>query len=96
MARVPINGSTLMWAREVMHLDEQEIASAAGTTLEKVRSFESGEVMPTLKQLEKLAKKLDRSMAFFSRHHLKRLMSRKRQTSVGVALGPSPRCWPGR
>ena len=65
MARVPINGTTLAWARAAMRLEPADIAKAAGTTLEKARGFESGEVEPTLKQLEKIAKKLDRTMAFF-------------------------------
>lgn len=65
MARAPINGATLTWARSVMHLDAQDVASAAGTSLERALAFESGDAMPTLKQLEKIAKKLDRTMAFF-------------------------------
>lgn len=65
MARAPINGATLTWARSVMHLDAQDVASAAGTTLERTLAFESGDEQPTLKQLEKIAKKLDRTMAFF-------------------------------
>lgn len=65
MARAPINGSTLTWARTLMHLNQRDIASAAGTTLEKAQGFESGEALPTLKQLEKIAKKLDRNLAFF-------------------------------
>ncbi|KFC52282.1 hypothetical protein GY12_07085 [Micrococcus luteus] len=65
MARAPINGATLTWARSVMHLDVQDVASAAGTTLERTLAFESGDEQPTLKQLEKIAKKLDRTMAFF-------------------------------
>lgn len=65
MARAPINGSTLTWARTLLRLDQQDIATAAGTTLEKAQEFESGDALPTLKQLEKIAKKLDRNMAFF-------------------------------
>lgn len=65
MARAPINGATLAWARAAMRLEPMDIAKAAGTTLEKARGFESEEVEPTLKQLEKIAKKLDRTMAFF-------------------------------
>lgn len=65
MARAPINGATLTWARSVMNLDAQDVASAAGTSLERTLAFESGDEMPTLKQLEKIAKKLDRTMAFF-------------------------------
>ncbi len=65
MASAPINGATLAWARAAMRLEPADIAKAAGTTLEKARGFESGEAEPTLKQLEKIAKKLDRTMAFF-------------------------------
>lgn len=65
MVRAPINGETLAWARSVMLLDVQDIASAAGVTRERALAFESGEEAPTLKQLEKIARKLDRTMAFF-------------------------------
>lgn len=65
VARAPINSSTLAWARSVMHLDAQDVANAAGISLERVLAFEAGMAMPTLKQLEKIAKKLDRTMAFF-------------------------------
>lgn len=65
MVRAPINGATLTWARSVMHLDPQEVARAAGIPRERVLAFESEEENPTLKQLEKIAKRLDRTTAFF-------------------------------
>lgn len=65
MARAPINGSTLQWAREVMHLEHDELARATGTSAERVADFESGAALPTLRQLEQLATKLDRTLAFF-------------------------------
>lgn len=65
MVRAPINGAALSWARSVMHLDAQDVACAAGIAPERVLAFESGDEMPTLKQLEKIARKLDRTVAFF-------------------------------
>lgn len=65
MARAPINGSTLQWAREAMLVERDELAKAAGTSEDRIAEFESGETRPTLRQLETIAKKLDRTLAFF-------------------------------
>lgn len=65
MARAPINGSTLQWARETMHIERDELARAAGTSEERIFEFESGDARPTLRQLEGISKKLDRTLAFF-------------------------------
>ncbi|AWE42787.1 hypothetical protein DDD63_08565 [Actinobaculum sp. 313] len=63
--RVPINGSTLRWAREALHLEPSELARSAQTSERYVLAFESGDAEPTFKQLQKMAKKLDRTVAFF-------------------------------
>ena len=65
VVRVPINGSTLQWARETMCVDQEELARAADTKAKNINSFETGEASPTMRQLEKIAKKLDRTLAFF-------------------------------
>src|SRR5690606_26491549 len=65
MARAPINGSTLQWAREAMHVERDEIARAAGISEQRVEQLEAGEALPTLRQLDAIAKKLDRTLAFF-------------------------------
>lgn len=65
VVRVPINGSTLQWARETMFVDQEELAKVANTKVENISSFESGDASPTMRQLEKIAKKLDRTLAFF-------------------------------
>lgn len=65
LARAPINGSTLQWAREAMLVERDELAKAADTSEERIIEFEKGETRPTLRQLEKIAKKLDRTLAFF-------------------------------
>ena len=65
VVRVPINGSTLQWARETMCVDQEELARAAGTKAKNINNFETGEASPTMRQLEKIAKKLDRTLAFF-------------------------------
>lgn len=63
--RVPINGDTLKWARQLSHLNEDELGKAAGVSAARVRSFEIGEEEPTYRQMTLIAKKLDRTMAFF-------------------------------
>lgn len=65
VARAPINGSTLQWAREAMLVERDELARAAGTSEDRIVAFETGETRPTLRQLESIAKKLDRTLAFF-------------------------------
>lgn len=65
MARAPINGSTLRWAREAMFVERNELAKAAGTSENRIVEFEAGNTSPTLRQLESIAKKLDRTLAFF-------------------------------
>ncbi|MDO4260182.1 MAG: XRE family transcriptional regulator [Actinomycetaceae bacterium] len=64
-ARAPINGPTLQWAREAMFIERGELARAAGTSEERIAEFETGEMHPTLRQLQSIAKKLDRTLAFF-------------------------------
>ncbi len=65
MARAPINGSTLQWAREAMLVERDELARAVGTSEARIVEFESGAAKPTLRQLESIATKLDRTLAFF-------------------------------
>ncbi len=65
MARAPINASTLQWARKALLIEPDELAKAAGTSPKRIAEFEGGETQPTLRQLEKIAKKLDRTPAFF-------------------------------
>ena len=64
MARAPINGSTLKWARESLHMEREELGRSANLSADRISEFEEGE-QPTFKQLLKLAVKLDRSAAFF-------------------------------
>lgn len=65
MARAPINPSALVWAREVSHVSSAELANAMGVTPGRVDEFESGETLPTFRQLTLLATKLDRPLGFF-------------------------------
>lgn len=65
MAQAPINGSTLRWAREAMLVDTEELAKALGTSENRIAEFESGDARPTVRQLKMIAKKLDRTPAFF-------------------------------
>lgn len=65
MAQAPINGSTLRWARKTMGMGRAELAGAVGTSEERVSHFEAETALPTVVQLLKIAKKLDRTPAFF-------------------------------
>jgi len=63
--RVPINGSTLRWARNLAHMTEDELGRAAGISATRVTEFEEGSERPTYVQTRKIARKLDRPTAFF-------------------------------
>src|SRR6218665_267576 len=65
MARAPINPLTLTWAREVSHMATDDLARAVGVKPPRVNEFESGEALPTFRQLTLLATKLDRPLGFF-------------------------------
>lgn len=63
--RAPIHGQTLSWAREALGLDIQSLASTLNVAPTQVDKWERQEVQPTLIQLRNIAKKLDRTPAFF-------------------------------
>lgn len=63
--RVPINPATLQWARKVGMLHEHDLGRAMGVSFERVAAFEAGIERPTYAQMKRLAKKLDRPLAFF-------------------------------
>lgn len=65
VVRVPIIGETLRWARELSHVDPDELGRAAGVSGVKIGRFETGADEPTYRQLSLIAKKLDRPVAFF-------------------------------
>ena len=65
MARAPINGATLRWARELGHVGVEDLATAAGTTPSRILEFEAGDLAPTFRQLTLIATKLDRPLGFF-------------------------------
>jgi len=65
VARAPINGDTLQWARTVSRLDRDALAKAAGTTPERITEFEAETSAPTFRQLTLMANKLDRPLGFF-------------------------------
>jgi Zn-dependent peptidase ImmA (M78 family)/transcriptional regulator with XRE-family HTH domain len=62
--RVPINGATLRWARNLAHMTEEELGRAAGISASRIAEIEDGTDRPTYVQTRKLAKKLDRPTAF--------------------------------
>lgn len=65
MDRAPIKPATLTWAREVSGLTVQELAAAAQVKQDQIFAFEDGTTAPTMRQLIKIANKLDRTPAFF-------------------------------
>ena len=54
-----INPQVLKWARESAHLNLNDIAKSTISS-EKLIKIESGEVVPSFIQLQKLAKKYER------------------------------------
>ncbi|MCT2997401.1 helix-turn-helix domain-containing protein [Propionibacterium freudenreichii] len=62
--RMPINGNTLKWARDVLDMDQETLGKAANLKPERIGEFEAGTAQPTLNQAKALAKRLDRSVAF--------------------------------
>ena len=65
MARAPINGDTLKWARLASRLERDALAKAAGTTSDRIAAFEEGTTAPTFRQLTLMANKLDRPLGYF-------------------------------
>lgn len=55
----------LTWARKTAHLSVDETAKKITVSEEKLRSWESGVSLPTIKQLRKLAKTYKQSVAVF-------------------------------
>lgn len=60
---MPINSEILRWARESSGYSLEEIAVTSGFS--KFPKWESGELMPSYSQLEKIAEKLHRPIALF-------------------------------
>lgn len=65
MARAPINGSTLRWARLTSRLDRDVLAKAAGVSADRINDFETEQAVPTFRQLTLMATRLDRPPGFF-------------------------------
>lgn len=63
--RVSINPELLIWAIDNSGYELQDIASSVGVTLETLVSWQSGESMPTWRQLKALANKTGRPVAAF-------------------------------
>jgi len=63
--RVPVVPATLAWAREALQVSVEEVARAAGTGAGQVVAWEGGDLQPTMNQLRSVARRLDRTAAFF-------------------------------
>ena len=65
-ARANINPELLIWARKQAVCDPEDVAKYAGIkAVGNYLKIEAGERLPTIKQLWKIADKLNRSPAFF-------------------------------
>lgn len=65
MARAPINGETLRWARQASQVTAEDLAATVGVKPDRIAEFESEDSKPTFRQLTLLATKLDRPLGFF-------------------------------
>lgn len=65
MARAPIDPQALTWARSIGNVGVDELAQSLGVKPERIVDFESGDAMPTFRQLTLISSKLDRSLGFF-------------------------------
>lgn len=63
--RVPVVPDALIWARHALEVSVDEVARAAGTGPTQVAAWERGDLQPTMNQLRGVAKRLDRTVAFF-------------------------------
>lgn len=63
--RVPINGDTLRWAREIGQVQLTELAKAVNVRVERILAFEDGTSEPTFNQLTAISRKLGRPVASF-------------------------------
>jgi Zn-dependent peptidase ImmA (M78 family)/transcriptional regulator with XRE-family HTH domain len=63
--RAPVVPAALSWARESLKVSREEVASAAGTSAAQVAAWEAGDRQPTMNQLRSIARRLDRTLAFF-------------------------------
>lgn len=65
VVRAPIHGPALSWARGALGLDVVSLAAAIHVAPQQLEKWENEESFPTLNQLRTLAKRLDRTPAFF-------------------------------
>lgn len=65
MARAPIDPAALTWAREISRVTVSDLARAISVKPSRVNEFESGDALPTFRQLTLIAGKLDRPLGFF-------------------------------
>lgn len=63
--RVPAVPAALAWARQALEVSVEDVARAAGTRPAMVMAWERGDLAPTMNQLRSVAKRLDRTVAFF-------------------------------
>lgn len=68
--RLTINPDVLVWARERMNLEQEDVARFAGTPVRVYQQWETGELGPTYKQLRKVAFRLRVRVTAFVRSEL--------------------------
>jgi|GEM_PF-4776999 len=64
-ARAHINPQMVAWAREQLNVDREELARKVGTKPHIVEAWETAERRPTIKQLRKMARVLERPEGHF-------------------------------
>jgi len=60
-----VNPAALIWARDVCGMPLEAAAKKIGVTPERLQSFESGQLAPTIKQLVKIGRAYRKPAAFF-------------------------------
>ncbi len=61
--KIPVTTDVLVWARTTAGYDQESAARKVGVSLETLLSIESGEKMPSIVQLRKMAEKYKRPLA---------------------------------
>ncbi|NIP23976.1 MAG: helix-turn-helix transcriptional regulator [candidate division Zixibacteria bacterium] len=66
-ADAPVNPDLLVWARRNSSLTIEQVAKKVSVKPERLKQWEKGELMPTIKQLSKLGHIYKRPIAIFYR-----------------------------
>ena len=70
--KAPINGAVLRWARESIGIAPERAAKRANAAIDIYKKWESGEDVPSMPRLRKLANLFKRPLPVFFLPHAKR------------------------